>query len=199
MLSADGQRILIPDDIYKIYRQTINIEAHIQFTYIFSTGFRVSEYNYIIDHPDMVDYENRIIHFNDKQWDKARRFRDREIYLSRTDMNNVILFIKLNKRMNTKSYQLNRNLKVWAEKAGMNPDEMDSKTLRLTRMAWLLNLFPQFEERIISSMDFYQDIKPYRSIPFTKSDRLAMICMLGDWSGANTQDTPKKQPVSGTL
>lgn len=185
MLTINDERILTPDELYKIYQQTINIDAHIQFMYIFSTGFRVSEYNYIFDHPDMVDYDERIIHFTDKEWDTARRFRDREIYLSRTDMNNVLLFIKLNKRMNTKSYQLNRNLKAWAEKAGLIPEEMDSKTLRRTRMAWLITLFPQFEERIVSSMDFYQDITPYRSIPFTKSDQLAMICMLGDWSGAN--------------
>lgn len=182
---VDGQRILVPDEIYKIYRQTININAHIQFMYIFSTGFRVSEYNYVLEHPDMIDYEKRIIHFNDRQWDTARRFRDREIYLSRTDMNNVILFIKLKKLMNTKSYQLNRNLKIWAQKAGLNTQDMDSKTLRLTRMAWLITLFPQFKERIAASMDFYQDTTPYLSIPFTKSDNLGMICMLGDWSGAN--------------
>jgi hypothetical protein len=89
--------------------------------------------------------------------------------------------------MNTKSYQLNRNLKIWAKKAGLNTQDMDSKTLRLTRMAWLLALFPQFEERIVSSMDFYQDVTPYRTIPFIKSDILGMICMLGDWSGATTK------------
>lgn len=187
MLSVDGQRILTPDEIYRIYQQTINIEAHIKFMYIFSTGFRVSEYNYVFEHPDMIDYEQRIIHFTDKEWDTARRFRDREVYLSRTDMNNVILYIKMNRTMNTKSYQLNRNLKAWAEKAGLNPEEMDSKTLRRTRMAWLITLFPQCEERIVSSMDFYQDITPYHSISFSKSDKLAMICMLGDWSGANVQ------------
>jgi hypothetical protein len=192
MLAINNERILTPDEIYKIYQQTINIEAHIQFMYIFSTGFRVSEYNYVFEHPDMIDYDKRIIHFTDKEWDTARRFRDREVYLSRTDMNNVILFIKLNKYMNTKSYQLNRNLKAWAEKAGLNPEEMDSKTLRRTRMAWLITLFPQCEEQIVSSMDFYKDIKPYHTIPFTNSDKLAMICMLGDWSGANTQENLKK-------
>jgi len=190
MFTVNNERILLPDELYKIYCQTINIDAHIQFMYIFSTGFRVSEYNYVLEHQDMIDYDNRIIHFKDRQWDAGRRFRDREVYLSRTDMNNVILFMKLKKTMNTKSYQLNRNLKSWAEKAGLNPEEMDSKTLRRTRMAWLLFLFPQFEERIVSSMDFYKDVSPYRSIPFTKADNLAMICMLGDWSGANTKANP---------
>jgi hypothetical protein len=190
MFTADGERILIPDELYKIGFQTINIDAHIQFMYIFSTGVRVSEYNYVLEHPDMIDYENRIIHFKDKQWDAGRRFRDREIYLSRNDMSYLILFTKLKKTMNTKSYQLNRNLKAWAEKAGLNPEEMDSQTIRRTRMAWLLFLFPQFEERIVTSMDFYKDVTPYRSIPFTKADNLAMIYMLGDWSGANTNTTP---------
>lgn len=194
MLAINDERILTPDELYKIYRQTINIQAHIQFMYIFSTGFRVSEYNYTLEHPDMIDYENRIIHFKDKQWDAGRRFRDREIYLSRTDMNNVMLFLKLNKTMNTKSYQLNRNLKSWAEKAGLNPEEMDSQTLRRTRMAWLLKLFPQFEERIVKSMDFYKDVSPYHSIPFTKSDNLAMICMLGDWSGTTLPQNPRIPP-----
>lgn len=184
MLTIDNERILTPDEIYKIYKQTINIDAHIQFMYIFSTGFRVSEYNYVLEHPDKIDYDNRIIHFSNKQWDAGRRFRDREIYLSRTDMNNVILFIKLKKTMNTKSYQLNRNLKSWAEKANLNPEEMDSQTLRRTRLSWLITLFPQFGDKIAASMDFYKDLKPYSSIPFSKSDKLAMICMLGDWSGA---------------
>lgn len=196
MLTVNNERILIPDEIYKIFKQTINIDAHIQFMYIFSTGFRVSEYNYVLEHPDMIDYDKRIIHFNDSQWDAGRRFRDREIYLSRTDMNNVILFIKLKKTMNTQSYQLNRNLKAWAIKAGLNPEEMDSQTLRRSRLAWLLTLFPQFDTKIAASMDFYKELEPYKSIPFSKSDKLAMICMLGDWSGAiNTQskETTAKQ------
>lgn len=190
MLTIDNQRILTPDEIYKIYQQTINLESHIKFMYIFSTGFRVSEYNYVFDYPDMIDYDKRIIHFTDNEWDTARRFRNREVYLSRTDMNNVLLFIKLNKHMNIKSYQLNRNLKIWAEKAGLDPEEMDSKTLRRTRMAWLLTLFPQCEERIVLSMDFYKDITPYRTISFTQQDIMGMICMLGDWSGAANSITP---------
>jgi len=193
MFTSDNQRILTPDEIFKIYKQTINIDAHIKFMYIFSTGFRVSEYNYVFDYPDMIDYNNRIIHFTDKEWDNIMRYKDREVYLSRTDMNNVILFIKLNKRMNIKSYQLNRNLKAWSKKAGLDPEEMDSRTLRRTRMAWLLALFPQFEERIISSMDFYQDIAPYRTIPFTLQDKLGMICMLGDWSGSNIRPNNEKE------
>lgn len=185
MLASNGQRILTPDEIFKLYKQTINLNSHIKFMYIFSTGFRVSEYNYVFDYPDMIDYDNRIIHYTNSEWDRERRFRDRELYLSRTDMNNVILFIKMNKHMNTKSYQLNRNLKIWATKAGLDPTEMDSQTLRLTRMAWLLKLFPQCEKRIITSMDFYKDISPYCNIPFTQYDIVGMISMLGDWSGAN--------------
>ena len=192
MLTVNDERILSPDELYKIYRQTINIDAHIQFMYIFSTGFRVSEYNYVFEHPDTIDYDNRIIHFNNRKWDAGRRFRDRDIYLSRTDMNNVILFMKLNKTMNTKSYQLNRNLKAWAVKANLNPIEMDSKTLRRTRLSWLLTLFPQFGDKIASSMDFYEDLESYRAIPFSVSDKLAMICMLGDWSGANPALNPEK-------
>jgi hypothetical protein len=186
MFASNGQRILIPDEIFKIYRQTINLESHIKFAYIFSTGFRVSEYNYVFEYPDRIDYDKRIIHYKDNQWDRAKRYRDREVYLSRTDMNNVVMFIKLHKLMNTKSYQINRNLKIWATKAGLDPEDVDSQTLRLSRMSWLLALFPQFEKRIVAAADFYKDVVPYRTVPFTQHDRLAMISMLGDWSGANT-------------
>jgi hypothetical protein len=187
MLIVNNERILTPDELYKIYQQTININSHIQFMYIFSTGFRVSEYNYVFEYRDMIDYDKRIIHFKDDQWDAGRRFRAREIYLSRTDMNNVILFMKLNKKMNTKSYQINRNLKAWAKKANIDSVKMDSRTMRRTRMAWLLALFPQYINRIVSSMDFYQDVQPYSSIPFTRYDIHGMIPMLGDWSGASSE------------
>jgi len=39
MLAINNERILTPDELYRIYQQTINIDAHIQFMYIFSTGF----------------------------------------------------------------------------------------------------------------------------------------------------------------
>jgi len=194
MFALNGQRILVPDEIYKLYRQISHIDAYIKFIYIFSTGFRISEYNYVFDYPDMIDYDKRIIYFKDNEWDNIMRFRDRKIYLSSTDMNNVILFIKLNERMNIKSYQLNRNLKLWAAKAGMDPTGIDSKALRRTRMAWLLALFPQFENRIISSIDFHQDVEPYRTVPFTLQDKLGMICMLGDWSGTNIPSNPENKP-----
>lgn len=185
LLLNDDTRVLTPIEKFQIVQQIYDIPAYIKFRYIDSTGLRVSEYNYILDNPDMIDYEKRVIHFrDDQQWDKARRYRNRDVYFSTFDMYNIILFIKLREHMNIESYQLNRNLKEWSKKANISPLHMDSQTIRNTRMAWLMTLFPTLESKIIQSMDYYGDIKIYKNIPFSKSDKHAMTWMLGDWGGS---------------
>lgn len=184
MIIIDNIRILTPDELLKILKSINDINACIKFLYIFSTGFRPSESNYILDNPDKIDYDKRIISFEDNRWDKARRFKPRKIYLSRSDLYNVLLYTKLNERMNTESYQINRNLKRWADKANINSLHIDSTSIRMTRMTWLLNLFPKFESNIIAASDFYGNINLYKNINFSNNDKLAMMCNLGDWSGS---------------
>lgn len=185
MIIVDNSRILLPDDLLNLILQIRNLESQINFLYLFS-GIRPSEANFILDNPTSIDYERRIINFTDNRWDKARRFKSRQIYLSRWDLINVSNFIKINKRMNTKSYQINRNLKYWADKANIDIIHMDSQTMRLTRLAWLLHLFPTHTEKVITSMDFYGDVEIYKNLNFSLNDKLGMLCYLGDWSGAIT-------------
>jgi len=184
MIIVENNRILIPDDLLKIILQIYNISSQIDLLYLFC-GIRPSEANFILDHPEAIDYNKRTISFTDKQWNKARRFRDRTIYLSRGDLLNVSNFIKANKRMNPKSYQINRNLKLWASKAKLETSYMDSQTIRATRLAWMLTLFPSHTDKIVQSMDFYGNVDLYKQINFTNNDKLAMLCYLGDWSGVN--------------
>jgi hypothetical protein len=186
LLLNDDIRVLTPMEKFKITQQIYDVPAYIKFRYVDSSGLRGSEYNYILDNPNEIDYDKRVIHFKDHQWDKARRYRDRDVYFSTFDMYNIILFTKLRERMNTESYQLNRNLKAWALKANISPLHMDSQTIRNTRMAWLMTLFPSLESKIVSSMDYYGDVNIFKNIPFSKTDKLSMTWVLGDWGGSST-------------
>jgi hypothetical protein len=193
----DRYRIFTAQDILKLYMYAEKIQSKNEFLF-YTMGFRYNEGQFVLQHPEYFDVENRIIHFkSDNRWDRAHVYKDRDIYLSYFDMINVHNYIMTNTShiVNPKYGNLTRNMNNWAKAANIWTPGIGVHCLRITRFVWLLKAFPKQTDKIIESMDYNptkhyklnmndREIKEYKNVPFTKTENSLVVALLHGWNNA---------------
>jgi integrase len=191
-------RILSPQEAIKIYMGGEKIQSKMDFMFYLSTGMRYNEGLWVLDNPDKIDYERRVIHFeSNKKWDRENKWRDRPVCLSHWDLINVHNYVSFNagRRINPRHVTLTRITNNWAIRAGIDPKGIGARSLRKTRFVWLLKAYPDYEDIIIETMDYspnknqrvdpsYTNIEDYKKVPFTEKEVKLIESLLCGWSGA---------------
>jgi hypothetical protein len=194
----DNLRIFSPQEIFKLYMYAEKPQSKREFMAFVSLGARYNEGIELLQHPEYIDIDNRIIHFmSNARWDRALIYKNRDIYLSYWDLLNIHDYIMTNKShiTNPKYNTLTRNMNNWAKSANMWTPGIGVHGLRMTRFTWLLKAFPHRTDQIIESMDYNptkhykinmndKKIKEYKSVPFEKHENDLVKALLHGWTGA---------------
>lgn len=195
---VDEFRILTPQEIIKLYMAGEKLQSKMDLFFYISTGMRYNEGTFVLDNPDSVDWENRVIHYKaNNRWDRENKWKDRTICLSHWDLINVHNYISFNvgRKINPLSKTLTRIMFNWANSAGIDPNGVGARSVRKTRFVWLLKAYPDYEDVIIETMDYspnknrlidssYTNIDDYKNVPFTEKEIDLIKSLLYGWSGA---------------
>jgi len=191
-------RIFTPQEIIKLYLQAEKPNSKAELLFFLSLGARYNEGQEILNHPEWFDPNARVIHFqSDKRWDRTLIYKNRYIFLSYNDVVNVHNYIMTNKNhiINPKYGNLTKNMNNWANHANIHTHGIGVHALRATRLAWLIQAFPDHIPAIIESMDYNPTkhykinmndakIEEYKSVPFTVHESMHIKSLLFGWSGA---------------
>jgi hypothetical protein len=91
---VNGTHIFSPFDIDAFMSVIGTARSMASFRFFLATGLRYREGNFVLQNPDMFDPDARVIHFKaNKDWDRERRYKDRDIYLSYADVDFIHLFL----------------------------------------------------------------------------------------------------------
>jgi hypothetical protein len=155
-------RILRPDELWQIFLQGDKPRSQSEMMYIFCTGFewkegmRVQELlwekRFFNPESGYIDYQG-----ND-QWDLEEDIPPRTIFLSYADAWHVYNHRLYLTNVDVRSYTAQKNIKRWASHIyGFDTEGISMKTLKRTRLAWLLHAFPERTERILCSEGWNPD------------------------------------------
>ena len=194
---VNGTRIFSPFDIDAFMSVIGTARSMAAFRFFLATGLRYREGNFVLQNPDMFDPDARVIHFKaNKDWDRERRYKDRDIYLSYADVDFIHLFLSVGRPMNTKQEEITKYMKFWAGKLNMNPVGVGTMALRKTRFVWLLTTFPEYEDVIIASLNHNanlpkcsadDDLAMYKTVPFSEQEKKRIAAYLHGWDVAVDQ------------
>ena len=175
-----GVRILRPREYEVLRKEAVKLEKQTQLDVLLLTGLRYVEAQRLQRHPEWFD--GKFIYLPEMAVRKAKR-KQRERWVRLTPRAAAILpfFYKTKPLPTWKGWAL--NLKRWAEKAGLNPEGLSTKTTRKTWESWLMASFPNHPYEIFLNQGHTDltSLKHYLNLPFTEVDKLEMKEWTGGW------------------
>jgi hypothetical protein len=204
VISIGKTKILTPLEVENISKIIKKLHARILFKYLVATGFRFTEFPYILTNLETYDVAARTIHFSPKpKWDATFARKPRDIYLSYRDMEVVNSFIrqwhtKRRKQMvlwQVSAESLSHYIKYWLSVRGVDSRGYGTQSLRKSRFLWLAVTYPNKLDVIMRSLDynpFYRKtdgrtVEAYiESPPFTEYELQTIKERLIGWKGSET-------------
>jgi len=195
-------KILTPKEAQSIYRVIKTHQIRTLYRYLLATGMRFTEFPYLIETPEIYDAEGRVIHLKARRrWDIERVKKDRDIYLSHADIQDVEAFLtswRTKKRIKmlydqTANESLTRYIRYWVGSRGIDARGYGTQSLRKTRYLWLAVTYPDKLPVIARSIDydpFYNEedatsVENYiANPPFTRRELEKIELILNGWKRA---------------
>jgi len=156
---------LIVSNIEKDYLRTI-------FEVAFWSGMRYIEIQRLYNHPEWVMKERRTIHLPEEATKKVKRKQpERYIYPIPPQLESILRYFFSGKKPPSQQ-SLNNNLKRWAEKSGIHPYRMSSKTTRKSIESWMIAAgVPLNEVCLRQGHDSLTSMNHYQGLPFTDAEK----------------------------
>jgi len=169
-------RILRPAE-YEVIRKVVKPDQAIMLDGLLLTGMRYVEARRFQQHPEWL--ERTFIHVPSLKV-KAKQ-KERWIRLSSYAQQVIPLFLKGTKLSGKATFD--KNLKRWAQKAGIDPIGLCAKTTRKTMESWLVFYYPDRIVNIMQSQghDTLTSLEHYLNLPFDNVDKEAMKKWLDGW------------------
>jgi len=140
------------------------------------TGMRWTELQELLKHPEWFDGE-KFVEVPARK--KMRIYSKRWVRLSTLGKELLPFFFQMGGKQGSDNSELpswqaiSKNLKRWANKAGLYPTGLSVKTFRKSWESWLIFSFPHLESLVAESQGhtLITSVKHYRRLPFTSRDR----------------------------
>ena len=185
MILKEGVRILTPQEYDAIRDSAKRYYHQVMLDAALYTGMRYVELQRFQNHPEWFQKDRRAIYLPpEAQQKKERKFKDRYVYLSNVGMYAVQYFLSLKERL--PSIQAwNKNLKRWAEKAGLDLTGISAKTTRKTWESWLVTSFPDKIPLICMNQGHTEvtSMNHYQQLPFTNAEKEEIRVRTAGWMG----------------
>jgi len=144
------------------------------------TGMRYKELRLLHKHPEWYKQkENFILVEETKPGRKARRR-----YIRLPDIGREIMFTFFSLKLKFPSHQTwEENLQRWAERAGISPAYLSTRTTRKTWESWLTYVFRDLRDMIVLNQGHTSEtsLEHYLNIPFTEEDIIKMRYWVQGW------------------
>jgi len=173
-------RILRPIEFEFLLEGAKKLDNQVRLKVALITGMRYKELRMLHKYEEWYNQRENFILINET---KPKR-KSKRRYIRLPDIAREIMFAFFSLQLKFPSHQTwEENLQRWAEKAGISPAYLNTRTTRKTWECWLTYAFPKYRDMIILNQGHTAEtsLSHYLNIPFTEEDVIKMRYWVQGW------------------
>lgn len=177
-----GVRVLGPHEIDLLRNSIPQNYLKTIFDVCFWTGMRYVEVQRLHDNPEWWKGVRKTIHLPQEAQKKAKRKQlERYIHPIPAQLENVLDYFFENRKPPSRS-TWNENLLRWADKSGLDPIGLSSKTTRKSIESWMVTAkVPLNVICLRQGHDTLTSMNHYQGLPFTEAEKIEIDNRLKGW------------------
>ena len=178
---VQGSRLLGPFELDKFISAIPKLKHRTIFNFYLWSGVRYIEGQRIHDNPGYYVQERQTRHLpKEAQKKEKQKIKNRYIPVKGVLTDTIDYYLEGSRPPSVQSWD--RNLKVWAEKAGFNPYGFNARMTRKIKESYLLTAgVPEIKVYLMQGHDPITSLRHYQGLAFTREEEAEIKRRVSPW------------------